>query len=152
VVPAFYSIQGFAFDKPAHAACRYLTLKNRCAIHSGLASNGFSGCVAFDCYGAGQRVTQDLFNGVNWRTLDETAVQNLFSAYTSFLALHELMAMLAVAEAIVLPPHDVEIRQKRELLNALCRSEGARRGRLDIATLRTEVLNLVRMRSYTHQI
>jgi hypothetical protein len=76
VVPAFYSVQGFAFDKPAYSACKYLTLENRCAIHTGLAARGFSGCVAFDCYGAGQRVTQELFNGMSWRTLDETALQN----------------------------------------------------------------------------
>jgi hypothetical protein len=144
VVHAFYSVQGFAFDKPAHSACRYLTLENRCAIHTRLASRGFPGCVAFDCYGAGQRVTQELFNGMSWRTSDETAVRNLFSAYTSFLALHRLMAMLALAEATVSPPLDTQMRLKREQLNDLCRSEQAKRGSLDIATLQTDVLKLVR--------
>jgi hypothetical protein len=144
VVHAFYSVQGFAFDKPAHSACRYLTLENRCAIHTRLASRGFPGCVAFDCYGAGQRVTQELFNGMSWRTSDETAVRNLFSAYTSFLALHRLMAMLALAEATVSPPLDTQMRLKREQLNDLCRSEQAKRGSLDIATLQNDVLELVR--------
>jgi hypothetical protein len=144
VVPAFYSVQGFAFDKPAYTACKYLTLKNRCAIHTGLASRGLSGCVAFDCYGAGQRVTQELFNGVSWRSSDEIALQNLFSAYTSVLALHKLMAMLALAEATVSPPLDTQMRLKREQLNDLCLSEEAKSGRLDIATLETAVLKLVR--------
>jgi hypothetical protein len=144
VVPAFYSVQGFAFDKPAHSACRYLTLENKCAIHAGLASRGFPGCVAFDCYGAGQRVTQELFNGMSWRTSDETVVQNLFGAYTAFLALHRLMAMLAIAEATVTPPLDIQMRLKREQLNNLCRSEEAKRGSLDITTLETDVLKLVR--------
>jgi hypothetical protein len=27
VVPAFFSVQGFAFDKPAHSTCRYLTFR-----------------------------------------------------------------------------------------------------------------------------
>ena len=112
--------------------------------HVPLASHGFPGCVAFDCYGAGQRVTQELFNGMSWRTSDETAVQNLFSAYTSFLALHRLMAMLALAEATVSPPLDTQMRVKREQLNDLCHSEEAKRGSLDIATLQTDVLNLVR--------
>ena len=145
VVHAFYSVQGFAFDKPAHSACRCLTLEKRCAIHTRLASRGFPGCVAFDCYGAGQRVTQELFNGMSWRTLDKTAVQTLFSAYMSCLALHRLMAMLALAEATAAPPLDVQMRLKREQLNDLCRSEEAKRGSLDIATLQNDVLKLVRL-------
>jgi hypothetical protein len=143
-VPAFYSVQGFAFDKPAHSACKYLTLKNRCAIHTGLASRGFPGCVTFDCYGAGQRVTQELFNGMSWRSSDETTLQNLFSAYMSLLALHRLMAMLALAEATVSPPLDTQMRLKREQLNDLCLSDEAKRGHLDIGTLETAVLKLVR--------
>jgi hypothetical protein len=144
VVPAFYSVQGFAFDKPAHSACRYLTLKNRCAIHPKLAARGFPGCVGFDCYGAGQRVTQELCDGRGWRTLDEMAVQNLFAAYTGYLALHRLMAMLALAEATVAPPLDTQMRLKREQLNALCGSEEARSGNLNIATLQNEVFTLAR--------
>jgi hypothetical protein len=144
VVHAFYSVQGFAFNKPPHSACRHLTLENRCAIHTGLASRGFPGCVAFDCYGAGQRVTQELFNGMSWRTSDETAVQTLFSAYTCCLALHRLMAMLALAEATVSAPLDAQMRLKRQQLDELCRSEEAKRGSLDIATLQNDVLELVR--------
>jgi hypothetical protein len=92
----------------------------------------------------GQRVTQELFNGVSWRSSDEIALQNLFSAYTSVLALHKLMAMLALAEATVSPPLDTQMRLKREQLNDLCLSEEAKSGRLDIATLETAVLKLVR--------
>ena len=144
VVPAFYSVQGFAFDKPAHSACRHLTRENRCAIHTKLASRGFPGCVAFDCYGAGQRVTEELFNGMSWRTADETTVQNLFAAYTAFLALHRLMAMLALAEATASPPLDTPMRLKREQLDDLCRSVDVQTGSLDIAKLQAEVLELVR--------
>lgn len=146
VVPAFYSIQGFAFDKPAHAACTHLTPTNRCAIHSRLASRGFPGCVSFDCYGAGQRVTQDLFNGMSWRTFGPGA-ERLFLAYTTVLTLHRLMAMLVLAEATVSPPLDAEMRLKREQLDDLCRSEQAKTGGLDIATLQADVLQLVRTTS-----
>lgn len=144
VVHAFYSVQGFAFDKPAHSACRYLTPENRCAIHTRLVSTGFPGCVAFDCYGAGQRVTQELFNGMSWRTSDRSAVQTLFSTYTSCLVLHRLMAMLALVEATVSPPLAAQMRLKRGQLDELCRSEEVRRGSLDVVTLRNDVLKLVR--------
>jgi hypothetical protein len=143
VVHPFYSIQGFAFDKPAHSACRHLTPENRCAVHTGLSSRGFPGCVAFDCYGAGQRVTQELFAGVNWRTSRETAAQ-IFSAYEVCLALHRLMAMLLLAEAVVPPMHSAQMRLKRGQLDELCRSEETRAGNLDISALQNEVLVLIR--------
>ena len=144
VVHPFYSVQGFAFDKPAYSACRYLTVENRCAIHSGLAFRGFPGCIAFDCYGAGQRATQEFCNGMNWRTLDEASVQALFSAYTSLLVLHRLMAMLALAETTVAPPLDIQMRLKREQLNELCCSEELKGGGLNVSALQTDVLKLLR--------
>jgi hypothetical protein len=53
--------------------------------------------------------------------------------------------MLALAEATAAPPLDAQMRVKREQLNDLCRSEEAKRGRRDIATLQNDVLNLVRL-------
>jgi hypothetical protein len=143
VVHAFYSDQGFAFDKPAHSPCRHLTRGNQCGIHNELAPRGFPGCVAFDCYGAGQRVTQDLCSGTSWRTSDESAVREIFSAYLSCLALHKLMAMLVLAEATLSPPVDARLRLKREQLDELCRSTEARNGRLDMARLQHEILELI---------
>lgn len=143
VVHAFYSEQGFAFDKPAHSACRHLTLGNQCGIHAGLAARGFPGCVAFDCHGAGQRVTQEICGGKSWRTLDESAVRQMFAAYATFLTLHRLMAMLVLAEATLLPRFDARLRLKREQLDELCRSAEARTGSLEVATLQNEILGLV---------
>src|SRR5215471_14109732 len=93
VVPAFFSVQGFAFDKPAHTACAHLTAADRCAIHADRTARGFPGCVDFDCYGAGQRVTQELFHGTSWRRSAETAAR-MFRAYSCCLALHRSMAAL----------------------------------------------------------
>lgn len=81
---------------------------------------------------------------MSWRTSDETTVQRLFSTYTSVLALHRLMAMLVLAEATAAPPFDSEMRLKREQLNDLCPSEQARAGNLDLGTLQSDVLKLVR--------
>jgi hypothetical protein len=57
-----------------------------------------------------------------------------------------LMAMLALAEAVVSPPLDAQMRLKRRQLDELCRSEDAKRGNLDIATLENDVLELVRQK------
>ena len=47
----------FAFDKPAGEACRHLAGDHRCGIHDRLTESGMPGCVAYDCFGAGQAVT-----------------------------------------------------------------------------------------------
>ncbi|MGI8458357.1 MAG: pentapeptide repeat-containing protein [Propionibacteriaceae bacterium] len=46
----------FAIDKPAGEPCRHLGADHGCAIHAELRPRGFPGCVAYDCFGAGQRV------------------------------------------------------------------------------------------------
>jgi hypothetical protein len=48
----------FAFDKPAGEPCRHLATDHRCRIHDRLGESGMRGCVAYDCFGAGQAVTQ----------------------------------------------------------------------------------------------
>jgi hypothetical protein len=143
VAPAFYSIQGFGFDKPTHRACAHLTSQNQCAIHTERAARGFPACETFDCFGAGQRVTQELFHGADWRSSNDLAVR-MFCAYTCVAALHRLMALLAVAEVHARSPRDRQLRAKRLQLDELCRSEAARRGAVDVGAARREVMSLVR--------
>jgi hypothetical protein len=161
VVPTFYSLQGFGFDKPAHSACRHLTPGNRCSIHDERTARGFASCVVFDCHGAGQRVTQQLFAGADWRVSKDLATR-MFRAYESCVALHRLMALLALAESVVdqglrrgadlelgpavsAPPPKDQLRAKREQLDEFCRSTGTRTTRLDIATLQRETYALIRL-------
>ncbi|KFD44577.1 hypothetical protein IU11_00975, partial [Cellulosimicrobium sp. MM] len=47
----------FAIDKPAGTPCPNLRTDFGCGIHARLPESGFPGCVAYDCLGAGQRVT-----------------------------------------------------------------------------------------------
>lgn len=96
VAGAFSADQGFAFDKPAHTACRNLRADDRCAIHDELRVRGFPGCAAFDCYGAGQWVTQHLLAGKSWRSSPQSAA-HVFTLYATYRALHELMALLDLA-------------------------------------------------------
>ena len=48
----------FAFDKASGEPCRHLAADHRCRIHDRLREEGMRGCVAYDCFGAGQSVTQ----------------------------------------------------------------------------------------------
>ncbi|GAA0541186.1 pentapeptide repeat-containing protein [Paractinoplanes ferrugineus] len=59
VVPAFVKSSDFAITKAAGRACPNLSDRFRCTIHEKLDEKGFHGCVVFDCFGAGQRITQE---------------------------------------------------------------------------------------------
>lgn len=75
----------FPIDKPAGTPCLHLRADFRCRIHGELLVRGFRGCAAFDCFGAGQRVTEA-----------GTSAQ-----FRTVLRLHELLWYLAEAVARV---------------------------------------------------
>ena len=85
----------FAIDKPAGTPCRHLT-GWRCGIHDRLRLAGFRGCAAYDCFGAGQRVAQDTFDGRDWRTHPELRAP-MFAAFPIMRQLHELLWYLHAA-------------------------------------------------------
>ena len=99
VAPAFAASVDFAVDKPAGDPCPNLEADNRCGIHARLRESGFPGCVVFDCFGAGQRVTQELLPGTDWRTGEADATA-MFAAFTVAWPLHELLWYLRVAAAL----------------------------------------------------
>jgi hypothetical protein len=96
VAPAFAASADFALDKPAGDPCPNLEDDDRCAIHARLRESGFSGCVVFDCFGAGQRVTQELLPGTDWRT-GEADASTMFAAFTVAWPLHELLWLIRAA-------------------------------------------------------
>jgi len=67
VAPAFSVSADFAINKPAGQACPHLQPDFRCGIHTGLREQGFRGCTVYDCFGAGQKVSQVTFGGRDWR-------------------------------------------------------------------------------------
>jgi hypothetical protein len=99
VAPAFAASVDFALDKPAGDPCPNLEDDNRCAIHARLRESGFPGCVVFDCFGAGQRVTQELLPGTDWRTGEADAAA-MFAAFTVAWPLHELLWYVRAAIAL----------------------------------------------------
>lgn len=96
VAPPFDAEQGFGLDKPAHTPCPNIRGDFSCAIHRELMIRGFPGCVSFDCYGAGQRTTQQMFAGASWRDSPGLAAR-IFRVYSTLLALHEMQMLLFTA-------------------------------------------------------
>lgn len=102
VIPPFDAEQGFGFDKPAETACHHLCADHRCGIHEALIPRGFEGCVAFDCLGAGQRLTAlavERFGSADWRARPEVA-RWLFAAYPRMRQAQEWLARLSLAATV----------------------------------------------------
>jgi hypothetical protein len=90
---------GFAFDKPAGEPCRHLTSADDCAIHAELLPAGMGGCVAYECFGAGQHVSQVLYGGVSWREAPGSA-DEMFAVLGVVRRLHEMLVLLDQASAL----------------------------------------------------
>jgi hypothetical protein len=122
----FDAAQGFGFDKPAHVACKHLCADSRCGIHRHRAQLGFAACAAFDCHGAGQRVTQAFFGGAHWRDAGGDAPA-MFRLFEELRELHALMALLHTAESYADPVQAQQLHGAYEALDS-CAAELPRRG------------------------
>ena len=98
VAPALTRSADFAIDKPAGQPCPHLTPGFRCAVHADLRFLGFPGCAAYDCFGAGQRVTAAAGED-DWRSGPAEAEQ-MFAAFAVVRRLHELLWYLSEALAL----------------------------------------------------
>jgi len=86
----------FAIDKDAGTPCPHLGDGFRCDIHGELRQRGFPGCTAYDCFGAGQRVTQVTFRGRDWRSEPEIA-GDMMEAFRRMRRVHEMLRLLEEA-------------------------------------------------------
>jgi hypothetical protein len=131
--------ESFAFDKPADTVCRHLGSDSRCRIHHELVAQGHGGCAAYDCYGAGQRVTQELFAGVSWK--DQPLLQAaMFEAFRRLKRVHELRLLLREAARLALPSS--KAREREQLLACLEPPRGFNReslAALELAALEAAV-------------
>ncbi|MFI9611747.1 pentapeptide repeat-containing protein [Streptomyces sp. NPDC052023] len=146
----FAASADFALDKDAGQPCPNLRGDHRCGIHSALRQKGFGGCTVYDCFGAGQRVSQVTFAGQDWRTASREHARLMFDAFPVVRHLHELLRYLT--EALALPatrPIRTELRsalEETDRLAGLTAPElaaldvGAHRRQVDVLLLRTSEL------------
>ncbi|MBN6054040.1 pentapeptide repeat-containing protein [Nonomuraea sp. RK-328] len=129
----------FAVDKDAGRPCHNLQDDFRCGIHRHLRQEGFPGCTVFDCFGAGQKVSQVTFGGHDWRSEPGTAGR-MFAVFPVVRQLHELLWYLT--EALTLPgaaPVHDEARRARDEIDALTRLSPEELAGLDVAERRRQV-------------
>ena len=143
VAPAFYGAQGFGFDKPAGRACVNLQPDFRCCIHHELEVRGFPACASFDCYGAGQWVTQELFGGRSWHSSPQLA-REMFNAYSRYRPLHELMALMHLALRRASVEDGRQLQQRLHFIEKLCESGEALTVAVQPQQLRSVILEQLR--------
>jgi hypothetical protein len=139
VAPAFAASADFAMDKPAGHACPNLRADDSCGIHAQLRERGFPGCTVFDCFGAGQRITQVTFGGRSWREAPELATAQ-FAVLPVMRQLHEALWYLAEAEAMTA---EVEVRELRRATERLAEGTPEELTALDVVAHRARVGELL---------
>jgi uncharacterized protein YjbI with pentapeptide repeats len=124
----------FAIDKPAGEPCPNLKRDFRCGIHARLRDGGFPGCAVYDCFGAGQQVTQVTFGGRDWRA----AGAQMFEVFAVVRLLHELLWYLT--EALELAPSlDVELRRAVDRTEHLSLGSAESLAALDVVAYRSQI-------------
>ena len=87
---------GFGATKPSGTPCHHLRADDRCGIHATLREDGWPGCTVFDCFGAGQQVSQVTYGGVSWRQQDNLG--EMAAVLSVMRQLHEMLLHLTEAE------------------------------------------------------
>ena len=96
VALAFERSADFPVDKDAGEPCVNLDDGFGCSIHATLRDVGYRGCTVYDCFGAGQQVSQVTFGGVSWREAPATSAA-MFAALPVMRQLHEMLVYLVEA-------------------------------------------------------
>jgi uncharacterized protein YjbI with pentapeptide repeats len=143
VAPAFSASADFAISKPAGQACPNLLEDFGWGIHASLRQRGFRGCTVYDCFGAGQKVSQVTYRGQDWLQAPETARQ-MFRVFRTVRDLHELLWYLA--EALTLPaagPLQGDLDRARRETERLTLQSPEALLELDVETHRRRVSDLL---------
>ncbi|MGZ3097759.1 pentapeptide repeat-containing protein [Streptomyces sp. H72] len=129
----------FPVNKSAGTPCGNLQEDFRCGIHERLRDQGYSGCTVFDCFGAGQKVSQITFKGVSWREEPDSA-RTMYEVFPVVRRLQELLKY--TAQALDLPsarPVHRDLRRAYEQIDALTRDTPQTLLAVDVDALRGEV-------------
>ncbi|MEW2413247.1 pentapeptide repeat-containing protein [Streptomyces sp. NPDC046866] len=139
----FAKSNDFAVNKAAGTPCGNLRQDFRCGIHTRLRDKGFQGCTTFDCFGAGQQVSQVTFGGRDWRTHPGTAPA-MFEAFAVMRQLHELL--FYVTDALTRPaarPAHAGLREALEETSRWAAADAEALTGLDVGALRQKINTLL---------
>lgn len=96
-VALYFSVQdGFPTDKRAGIPCPNLEENYLCSVHKKLETLGLKGCIAYECFGAGQQISQVTFKGRSWK-IDSESKNQMFEVFLIMRQLHEMCWYLTQA-------------------------------------------------------
>lgn len=136
----FAASADFALNKPAGKPCPNLQGDHRCGIHAQLRTKGFTGCTVYDCFGAGQKVSQVTFGGQDWRTGSKEHARRMTDVFPVVRQLHELLWYLTEALGLgAARPVHADLRRALEETERLTRQSPDELAALDVAAHRQQV-------------
>ncbi|UED83413.1 pentapeptide repeat-containing protein [Streptomyces profundus] len=139
----FAASADFAHSKDAGHPCPRLGADSRCGIHANLRGSGYAGCAVFDCFGAGQRISQHTFGGRSWRD-DPGTARLMFAVFPVQRQLHELLWYLTQAEELpAARPLRPALNEALAATERLAAAEAETLLGLDVAAHRAEVNTLL---------
>ena len=112
----FSADAGFGVDKSGGRPCLNLLDDDRCRIHATLREDGWPGCTVFECFGAGQQVSQVTYAGVSWREGGNLA--EMGAVLTVMRQLHEMLVHLDEVARRTPDPDAAALRARIEELTA----------------------------------
>ncbi|MFC8591986.1 pentapeptide repeat-containing protein [Streptomyces atroolivaceus] len=133
----------FAANKAAGTPCGNLRQDFRCGIHERLRDSGYNGCTVFDCFGAGQKVSQVTFEGRSWRE-EPASADAMYDVFPVMRHLHELLRY--IAEATGLPaarPVRRALLRAYDRIDAMTRDTAESLLAVDVPAVRGEVNELL---------
>ena len=121
----FSPTDGFPDQKAAGEPCLNLRPDYRCKIHSQLKKEKMKGCIGYDCFGAGQQVTQVIYQGQTWQDLPQQSPE-IFTIFTSVFQLLQIKYYLREALTLLAAkPWENEIQSLINENITLCNSSPA---------------------------
>lgn len=102
----FSKVDGFPINKSAGYPCINLLKDYRCKIHSMLENKKMKGCLGYDCFGAGQHVTQVIYKGNTWDNTSEKSTE----IFDVFIAVYDLFQIRYYLEEslLIIPAQSLE--------------------------------------------
>lgn len=102
----FSKVDGFPINKSAGYPCINLLKDYRCKIHSQLESKKMKGCIGYDCFGAGQHVTQVIYKGDTWNNTPERSTE-IFDVFIAVYDLYQIRYYLEES-LLIIPAQSLE--------------------------------------------
>lgn len=135
----FSKMDGFPENKEAGKPCIKLQNNFLCKIHHELETKNMKGCIGYDCFGAGQHVTQTIYKGETWQTSKEKS-KEIFDAFIMIFQLYQIRYFLEESK-IIIPAKELW-SEVQELINeneTICNSAPQNILDFDIENYRNKV-------------